>query len=204
MQQKSSQESVSCCHAHPLMPDIWIHWPLRPSILLFAFWSPEPPLALTMANFLLDLLASFCPTGIYSLFAIQDPNAYLDVTHPGLFGPFCSAPAFDQEQLILATAWVGVYKAESPDPSELVAVVDLCVCSGIWVKVTGLTDLTATKKEVKRVKINSQSTLYLQHKFWPCKSLHHYLLHRSGPGDFWLGLIKCTVRQSSGIYIDNH
>lgn len=46
-------------------------------------------------------------------------------------GLFYSAATFDHEQLILATAWVGVYKAESPNPSELVDVVDLCVYSCI-------------------------------------------------------------------------
>ena len=55
----------------------------------------------------------------------------------GTSGLFYSAPAFDHEELILTSAWVGVYKAESPNPPELVAMVDLCVYSYIWVKVTG-------------------------------------------------------------------
>ena len=49
----------------------------------------------------------------------------------GPSGLFSLAPAFDHEQLILISAWVGVYKAESPNPSELVAMVDLCVYSCI-------------------------------------------------------------------------
>lgn len=49
----------------------------------------------------------------------------------GPSGLFYLAPAFDHEQFILATAWVRVYKAASPNPSELVAMVDLCVYSCI-------------------------------------------------------------------------
>ena len=74
-------------HTFPVMPDPCIQWPLKPSLLLFAFWPPELTLDLTTAIFLLDLLASFGSTVIYSLFTIQDPNAYLDISLSWPFWP---------------------------------------------------------------------------------------------------------------------
>lgn len=85
-----TEELLGICtwyHTCPVMPNSCSHWPLKPSLLPFAFWPPELPLDLTTANFLLDLLASFGSTGTYSLFTIQDPNAYLDSSHPWPFWP---------------------------------------------------------------------------------------------------------------------
>lgn len=60
------RESVSWCQIYPWMPDMCIHWPLRPSVLL-VFCFPGSQLALTISCLTSWLLFYFF-TEVYSLF----------------------------------------------------------------------------------------------------------------------------------------